>query len=51
MTTAVLYWPNGTCIHDVGVTTSDGAKATQGASSNADYGDAELDYILSAIAA
>lgn len=51
MTTAVLYWPNGTCIHDVGITTSDGAKATQGASSNADYGDAELDYILSAIAA
>lgn len=47
LTSAKLYWPNGTCIHGVGVTTADGAAATQGAASNADYGDAELSYIFS----
>ena len=50
LTTAKIYWPNGTCIHGVGITTADGALASP-AQTFADYKDPELTNILAAIAA
>ena len=48
LTTAQIYWPNGRTIHDVGITVNDGAIASPAASFG-EYGDAELESILSAI--
>ena len=55
LTTAQIYWPNGTCIHDRGVTEEDadesGCPHAVLASSNADAGNAALSAILASIAA
>lgn len=53
LTTATIHWPDeaSTCIHDKGITTSDGAVPTQGAKTFGDYGDPELVWILSQVAA
>ncbi len=50
LTTAKIYWPNGNCIHDRGISTEDGAIASP-ATTFADYGDPELTWILSSIGA
>ncbi len=53
LTTAQIYWPNGTCIHGKGITTEDGEDGKHPtavfAASNGVYGDPELDTILSKI--
>lgn len=48
LTTAKIYWPNGHCIHGVGVTEADGATPvpTTGATV---YGDPELSKVLAMI--
>ena len=53
LTTATIHWPDeaGTCIHDRGITTDDGAVPTQGAKTFGDYDDSELTWILSQVAA
>ncbi len=55
LTTAQIYWPNGTCIHGRGVTEEDadesGCPHAVSASSNADAGNAALSAILASIAA
>ena len=53
LTTATIHWPDeaGTCIHDRGITTADGAVPTQGAKTFGDYDDSELAWILSRVAA
>ena len=53
LTTATIHWPDeeSTCIHDRGITTADGAVPTQGAKTFGDYGDSELTWILSQVAA
>ena len=49
MTTAEIFWPNGTSIHGTGIRVSDGAVAVQ-AASYGEYGDPELAQIFSSIA-
>ncbi len=49
MTTAEIFWPNGTSIHGRGIRVSDGAAAVQ-AASYGEYGDPELSEIFSRIA-
>ena len=55
LTTAQIYWPNGTCIHGVGITENDsdasGSPQTVAAESNADYNNAALTAMLASIAA
>ena len=53
LTTATIHWPDdaGTCIHDRGITTADGAVPTQGATTFGDYSDPELRWILGQLAA
>ena len=48
LTTAQIYWPNGVCIHEKGISTADGARAVY-SETFADYGDPELLKILQAI--
>ena len=48
LTTAQIYWPDGTTIHGRGISTADGAKAVS-AQTFADYGDPELSAILAQI--
>ncbi len=50
LTTAQIYWPNGTCIHGTGITTAMGARPSY-AASYGEYNDPELTAILEAIAA
>lgn len=52
LTTATIHWPdeNRTCIHGKGISVSDGARASQGATTYGDYGDPELSRILEQIA-
>lgn len=52
LTTATIHWPDekSTCIHGRGISTEDGAVATQNAQTFGDYGDPELDFILGYIA-
>lgn len=53
LTTAQIYWPNGNCIHGKGITTEDGEDGKHPtavfAQSNGEYGDPELDTILSKV--
>ena len=55
LTTAQIYWPNGTCIHGVGITENDsdagGSPQTVAAETNADYNNAALTAMLASIAA
>lgn len=44
LTTAQIYWPNGKCIHDVGLTVADGCRLAQ-AEWTATKGDTELEKI------
>lgn len=48
LTTALCYWPNGTCIHGVGIRTADGTRISP-AQTFADYNDPELNYIVGQI--
>lgn len=48
MTTAEIYWPDGTTIHEKGIRVSDGAVAVR-AASYGEYGDPELSEIFSRI--
>ncbi len=48
LTTAKIYWPDGTCIHDRGITEADGCK-TVSAYWNATYGDDELQKVIADI--
>jgi carboxyl-terminal processing protease len=48
LTVAKIYWPNGTCIHDVGITESDGCKTVK-ADWVVTYGDSELQRAVSQI--
>lgn len=50
LTSAQIFWPNGNSIHDVGITTEDGAVAVPAASFG-EYDDSELTEILNRIAA
>ena len=55
LTTAQIYWPNGTCIHGRGITENDsdagGSPQTVAVENNADYGNAALAQMLAAVAA
>ena len=55
LTTAQIYWPNGTCIHGEGITENDsdagGSPQTVAVENNADYGNAALAQMLAAVAA
>ena len=55
LTTAQIYWPNGTCIHGTGITEEDsdasGSPRAVAAESNADFGNAWLSSVLEDIAA
>ena len=44
LTTAQIYWPNGKCIHDVGLTVMDGCRPSR-AEWTATKGDTELKNI------
>ncbi len=46
LTTAQIYWPNGKCIHDVGLTVKDGCRLSK-AEWTATKGDTELEKICS----
>ncbi|MBD5632472.1 MAG: hypothetical protein HDP34_04515 [Clostridia bacterium] len=46
LTTAKIYWPNGKCIHDVGLTEADGCRLAP-AQWAATKGDEELKYVVS----
>lgn len=50
LTAAQIFWPKGNSIHDIGITTEEGAQAVR-AASYGEYDDAELTEILSRIAA
>ena len=48
LTTAKIFWPNGHCIHGVGVTEADGATPIETTGATV-YGDPELSKVLARI--